>query len=286
MEAAAPALPRTRPPRRRTAGEVWRHLVLGALLVFTFYPFLFLIMTSLKSFAQFNHNFWLPAWPLEWGNYQAAFNAMYRYVLNSAFVTITTLVGLLAISSVTAYVFARFQFPGKGVLYYLIISLLMIPGVLTLIPAFMLMVKLRLAGNYGALILPYIAGGQVFAIFIMRGFFASLPEELFEAARIDGASEWHNFRHIALPLSKPILGTVAIMNVIGTWNDYIWPLVNLYNDRLYTLPMGLIAFQHAYYTNWGPLFAGYLLSSLPLLVLFIFTMRYFMRGITSGALKI
>lgn len=286
MSAVADALPRDRRPRRRPLSDLSRHLALGVLVILTFYPFLFLLMTSFKDFAQFSHNFWLPAWPLHLDNYQAAFNAIYRYVLNSVFITVTTLVGMLAVSSVTAYVFARFQFPGKGVLYYLIISLLMIPGVLTLIPAFMLMVKLRLAGTYGALILPYIAGGQVFAIFIMRGFFASLPEELFEAARIDGASEWRNFWHIALPLSKPILGTVAIMNVIGTWNEYIWPLVNLYDDRLYTLPMGLMAFQHAYYTNWGPLFAGYVLSSLPLLALFLLTMRYFIRGITSGALKI
>ena len=285
MSAAANALAR-RGTRRGLRSDAPRHLMLGLLLIVTFYPFLFLLMTSIKDFAQFSHSFWLPAWPLHLDNYQAAFNAIYRYVLNSVFISVTTLVGLLAVSSVTAYVFARFQFPGKGVLYYLIISLLMIPGVLTLVPAFMLMVKLRLAGTHAALILPYIAGGQVFAIFIMRGFFASLPEELFEAARIDGASEWQNFWHVALPLSKPILGTVAIMNVIGTWNDYIWPLVNLYNDRLYTLPMGLMAFQHAYYTNWGPLFAGYVLSSLPLLALFLLTMRYFIRGITSGALKI
>jgi ABC-type glycerol-3-phosphate transport system permease component len=163
----------------------------------------------------------------------------------------------------------------------------MIPGVLTLVPAFLLVKNFGLINTYGALILPYIAGGQVFAIFILRSFIASLPEELFEAARLDGASTFQAFRHIAIPLSKPILVTIAIMNILGTWNDYVWPLVTTPDGKLWTISVGIVTFGNSFrgLESWGPMFAAFVLASIPLIVLFLFTMRYFIAGLTSGALK-
>lgn len=291
--------PGSSPRRLPFSGEGWIHAMLLFLAALTFYPFFFLVMTSFKDNPQFFHHFWRITWPLHGENYAAAWQAISGYIFNSVIVSVLSGLGVLTVASLSAYVFARHRFPGATVLFYAILSLMMIPGVLSLISSFMWMKQFPLAGGNNlwgqggtgllnsrwALILPYISGGQVFAIFILRSFIASLPEELFEAARLDGASEGIIFARLVLPLSKPILGTVAIMNLLATWNDYVWPLIVLSDDRRKTLTIGLAFFQGAYATTYGPLMAGYVIASLPLLLLFLFTMRYFMEGLTSGALK-
>jgi multiple sugar transport system permease protein/raffinose/stachyose/melibiose transport system permease protein len=163
---------------------------------------------------------------------------------------------------------------------------MMVPGVLTLIPSFVLIKNLNLLDTRWALILPYIAGGDVFAIFVLRAFFASLPEELFEAARIDGAGELGAFWRIGVPLVMPALGTIAILQVLSSWNDFIWPLIVLFDEPIKTLTLGLIAFQGRHTTDWGPLMAGYTIASIPLVVLFALTTRTFIEGLTSGGLKL
>jgi multiple sugar transport system permease protein/raffinose/stachyose/melibiose transport system permease protein len=193
---------------------------------------------------------------------------------------------VLAFSSFPAYVFARFRFPLKELLYYLIISLLMIPPVLTLVPQYVLISDLGLLNSRLALILPYIAGGQVFGIFLLRSFYASQPQELFEAAQIDGAGDLLTFWHIALPLARPILGTLAVLNVVGTWNDIVWPTIVFSDQSLQNLSVGLTVFESEYNTNWGPLFAGYVIAALPLLLLFALVSRWFVEGLSSGALKV
>ncbi|MCC6444487.1 MAG: carbohydrate ABC transporter permease [Armatimonadetes bacterium] len=285
--------------RWRFAGDGWIHGILIVLAAVTFYPFVFLVMTSLKDNPQFFHQFWRLTFPLHFENYASAWSAISGYIANSFFVSVLSVLGVLAVSSLSAYAFARHRFPGDTFLFYAILSLMMIPGVLSLISSFMWMKQFPLIGGNNllgqggtgllnsrwALILPYISGGQVFAIFILRSFIANLPEELFEAARLDGASELAVFARLVLPLSKPILGTIAIMNILSTWNDYVWPLIVLSDDSRKTLTIGLAFFQGAYATTYGPLMAGYVIASLPLLILFLFTMRYFIEGLTSGALK-
>ncbi len=275
------------------------HLPLVLLVALTFYPFVFLLQTSLKDNAQFYHRFWSFGPPFHWENYAAAWEAIQHYVLNSVVVTVVTVAGTLLVASLAAYAFARHRFPGREPLFYAVLSLMMVPGVLTLISSFMWMKRFPLAGgndlwgaggtglldSHLALVLPYVAGGQVFAIFILRSFIAALPEELFEAARVDGASEWRLYSRIAMPLCKPVLGTVAIMVTLSTWNDYVWPLIVLSDDTRKTLSIGLAFFRGAYVTTYGPLMAGYALASLPLLLLFLLTMRTFIAGLTSGALK-
>lgn len=261
------------------------HLILIVAVALTFYPFVFLIITSFKTNDQFYHVFWGVTTPLHWENYLHAWQAIDKYILNSVIVALFSVTGVLTVASLTAYAFARHKFPGSTFLFYAIIALMMIPGVLTLISSFMWIKDLHLINTRLALILPYIAGGQVFAIFILRSFMASIPEELFEAGRIDGASEFGMFRMIAIPLSKPILGTVAIMNLLGVWNDYVWPLIVLSDDSKRTLTIGLAFFQGTFYTSYGTLMAGYIIACLPLLILFFFAMRYFVEGLTSGALK-
>lgn len=293
MLATAPATP-----------GVWRkdlplHLMLLVLVGLTLYPFLFLIQTSLKDNPQFYHHFWGLPGPLRWDNYAQAWGAINTYVINTVVVTVASVIGTVGLASFSAYAFARHRFPGREQLFYSIIALLMVPGVLTLISSFMWMKQFPLAGgndlwgrngngllnSHLALVLPYIAGGQAFSIFVLRGFIAALPEELFEAARLDGASDGVLFRRLAIPLSKPILGTIAIMVALSAWNDYVWPLIVLSDDSQRTLSIGLTFFRGTYFTTYGPLMAGYVLASLPLLVLFLLTMRTFIAGLTSGALK-
>jgi len=267
--------------------DLTKHIVLIIAGLLTFYPFVFEIQTSFKSSFQFQHEFWLPMWPPELANYRDAFSQTRTYLVNSFIVSGASVIGVLALASLSAYTFARFDFPGREFLFMLILGLLMIPGILTLVPRFLLIRDLGLIGTRGALIVPYIAGGQVFAIFILRSFIASLPEELFEAARIDGASNIRIFLTIAMPLCKPILVTIAVMNILGTWNDFIWPLVTLPDSSLWTITIGIVNFTGHYQglEAWGPMFAGYVIASIPLIVLFIFTMRAFISGLTSGAIK-
>ncbi len=270
---------------KRIAITIPNIVVLSVLAAMTLYPLAFMAITSFKSLDQYNSQFWLPTWPFHLENYTSAWVAIAPYMLNSIIVTAASTVGVVALSVFTAYAFARFDFPGREFFYYLVIFLLMVPAVLTLVPSFLLVKSLGLMDTRWALILPYIAGGQVLAIFIMRSFFAGLPEELFEAARIDGAGELRVLWHIGIPLTKPILITIALLQILSSWNDYLWPFLVIQSNSLKTLVVGLVTFQGRFFTDWGPLMAGYTLASLPLLILFFLGMRAFMEGLTQGGLK-
>lgn len=219
-------------------------------------------------------------------NYERSWTLIRPFMLNSFIVCITTALGVLLLSSITAYTLSRNRFPGNRLVYYFIISAMMFPGVLTFVPAYMVVRNLGLLNTYWAMILPYMAGGQVFAIFIMKGFFDGLPEDLFEAARIDGAGHLQAYIHIVLPLSKPVLSVVLIMNIIGSWNNFMWPFVTQSDGKNHVIASGLyVLATSAFAMDFSALFAAYMLSSIPLLILFIYATRPFIRGITSGAFK-
>ncbi len=194
---------------------------------------------------------------------------------------------MVTFSALTAYAFARHSFLYKNALFMGILALLMIPQILTLIPQFVLVKNMGPLNSNAGLILPYIAGGQVFAVFVLRLFFASIPEEIFEAARLDGTSEIQALTRIAVPLSYPILGTVAIFSTLNVWNHYIWPLVVLSDPRKWTISLSLVAEGNQNLANqqFGPMFAGCVISAIPLVILFSFTMKLFIRGLASGAIK-
>ena len=276
--------------RRRTNWvEVTKHAAMGILVALTFYPFVVLILISFKNNVQFFHHPWSLTFPLVFKNYQSAFFALIGYVGNSMFISTVTCFGVVYLSAFSAYVFARFSFFAKEALFYAIVSLLMVPGILGLIPLFMIVKNLGLLNTYWALLLPYIASGQVLGIFLLRTFFASVPKDLFDAAEIDGAGHIRTFFSVAVPLCKPIMVTLAIINLFFTWNDVIWPLVVLSDDDVKTIAVGLLSFQSQFMTHsltrWGPLFAGYVLASIPLLILFLVASRSFVEGLTSGAIK-
>jgi len=223
---------------------------------------------------------------LGFANYRNAWRNIRPYVVNSLFVCTVTAIGVMLLASITAYVLSRQKFFGSRVVYYFIISTMMFPGVLTFVPAFLLVKNFGLLNTYWAMVLPYVAGGQVFAIFVLKGFFDGLPEDLFEAARIDGAGHLQSYWHIVVPLSKPVLSVVLIMNLLGTWNNFMWPFVTQPDGRYHVIASGLyVLATSAHAQDSATLLAAYMLSSIPLLLLFIYATRPFIRGVTSGAFK-
>lgn len=263
------------------------HIVLIILVILTLYPLVLMFFTSFKNNEQFMKNFWFPSLPIHPYNYVDAWKAISPYIFNTVFVAVISVAAGLFFSSLTAYAFARLHFPLKNFLFVALLALLMIPGLLTLIPMFVEIKSMGLFNTYSAMILPYISGMQAFAIYVIRSFFESQPQELFEAARIDGATEFRAYRSVAIPLAMPILGTLAIMNLLNVWNDYLWPMISVSSPARWTISVGLLNFKGQYSTQmfYGPLFAGYTLASLPLIILFIFCMNYFIEGMTSGAIK-
>jgi ABC-type glycerol-3-phosphate transport system permease component len=299
VEYAAPTTPTGAPlpigKLHEMMQEGLKHGVLLFMLACSFFPFVFMVYSSLKTEDAITHHFWSPPYQANHlavtENYSLAWKVVSPYIKNSLIVTSTSVLGVLIVATLASYAFARFRFPGSQFFFYMVIALLMIPGILTLIASFMWVKALfwieswNLIDSYWVLIVPGIAGAQVGAIFLCRGFFAALPKELFEAAFMDGASDLQVIWHIVLPLSKPILGTVAVMNILGTWNEFMWPLLTTGDKNLYTIAIGLRYFQGQFATSYGPLFAGYTIASIPLIVLFLMTMRHFIAGLTSGAIK-
>lgn len=267
--------------------ELPSHIFLVILAFLSLYPFIYMLITSLKTNGQFYSNFFGISFPLHFGNYAAAWHAISGFMWNSVFLSVTSVIIITVTSTLAAYAFARLRFRLKGFLYIAILALMMIPGELTLIPLFLEIKAFGLLNSEWGLILVFAAGGQAFTIFVLRQAFASLPEEIFESARIDGCSEIRAYFRIALPLTKSVIGTMAIWNLLATWNNFLLPLVTLNNPSKFPITVGLLQFQSQFSseTLYGPMFAGYAIASLPLLVLFLFTMKMFMQGLTSSAIK-
>lgn len=253
--------------------------------IVTFVPLILVVITSLKNNTQFYQSFWLPTLPFQFDNYEVAFSRIWRYIFNSIIYSGSTIVLVATLSAITGYVFARFKFPFKSILFLMFITLIMIPGVLTLAPRFIMVRDFGLVNTPFALIVIWVSGGLVLSTWLMRSYFESLPQELFDAAYVDGAAEWQVFFHISVPLARPMIATVAMTSLITTWNDLIWPLVTITDRSTMPLAQGLMQFSSSFETEWGPLFAGYVISSIPLLLVFVVAMRQFISGLTSGAIK-
>lgn len=215
-----------------------------------------------------------------------AWKVLRQYMINSFIVSLSTALGVAFIGSATAYILARYRFAGSKAVFLIIISTMMFPGVLTLVPSFLLVKEMGLLNSYWAMILPYIATGQVFAIFVFRSFFSTLDESLFESARIDGAGHFMIYWNIVLPLSKPAFSVVVIMNIIGTWNNFLWPFIVNTEGKHHVVSSGLYTLaRSSYASNFSTLYAAYAISSIPLLVMFVYATKPFIRGMSSGALK-
>jgi ABC-type glycerol-3-phosphate transport system permease component len=255
------------------------------LLLLVFFPIVYLLIMSFKSYGEIIASFWSLPNPWVFDNYARGWTVIAPYVVNTIpLVAVATFLTVVC-SSLGSYAFARHRFPGKEFFYFLLLALMMVPSMLTLVPRYVLVKQLGLIDTPWVLILPWSAQSVAFGVLLCRSFFATLPEDLFEAGRIDGASEWQIYRLIAVPLSYPILVTLAVVDAFDHYNDYIWPLLSIATKANQVVSVGLTEFDSFDVIEFGPKFAAYVIASVPLIILFLLGMRYFIRGITAGALK-
>ena len=273
-------------PRRKWLPFSPWHFLLMPVAIVMLVPLVWVVMTSFETLAQTQH-FPPILWPgtFQWHNYPSAFTSVpfARWFWNTTIVTTVVVVSNLILCSLAAYGFARIKFLGKGVAYFFLLATLLVPLQVVLIPTFLIVKQMHLLNTLGALIVPNLA--NVFGIFLLTQFFRTLPIELEEAARIDGASRLKILFLIVLPLSLPALATLAVIQFLWTWNDFLWPLVTIYKENAFTLQLGLMSFQGSHATDTNLLMAGNVMSMLPMLILFIAAQRYFVRGIATQGLK-
>ncbi len=225
-----------------------------------------------------------------WENYAKVFTLapFLRYFANSLFISTASTVGAVLSASMAAFAFARLNFPGRNLLFWLMLASMMVPMQVTLIPLFIIFSKIGWIGTYLPVIVPSFFGGAAWAIFMLRQFFMTIPRDLIEAAEIDGASPFRIFWLLVLPLSRPALATVSVLFFMNTWNDFLSPLIFLRNRELLTVPVALSAFQSAggYLAGqWTILMAATVLSIIPIFILFLVAQRYFVRGVVLSGLK-
>lgn len=292
MTAPADAVDRSGPvPTVRTD---WRKVVAYALLIgyalLMFLPFAWSVSTSFKPNSEVFQLTWIPESPTIEG-YVTVWTrldpGLPRLFLNSFIIAGAVTLGNLLLGSLAGYAFARLQFPGRDILFVLVLATLMIPDPLRVVPVYNMLINFGLVGRgleaYIGIILILIISGT--SIFLLRQYFMSIPRELEEAARLDGAGYLQTFWKVMLPLATPALAAVAILQFQGTWNGFFWPVILLRERDHWTLPLALAQFQDLYQTQWAPLMALVVLATLPILVLYLFFQRYFVEGIAASGVK-
>lgn len=276
-------------PRRAPIGlgTALAYLVLTAGLVIVLAPFVWMVFGSLKNPEELIRlpPTWLPEQPTL-RNYEELVGRLNLpvFFLNSVIVASAVTVGNLVFCSMFGFALAKLRFPGRDLLFRLVIATLLIPGSVTLIPLFILVSSLGLVNTYPGLFLPFVAGA--FGVFLMRQFMLGIPDELIDAARVDGANEYRIFWQIVLPISGPALATLGILTFLGSWNGFLWPLVVAQSENLYTLPVALATFsrgQNA--TDYGLLMAGSFVIIVPILIVFVALQRFITRGIAMTGIK-
>lgn len=279
-----------KPPRQRDGNlrtPAWLYAVMAGGLVLVVVPFLWMVISSFKPESE------VMAVPPTWwprtvtmDNYRQLFTQLDfpTYFLNSAIVAGTVAVGNVIFCSMLGYALAKLEFPGKRVLFALVLGTLMVPGVVTFIPLFVLVTNLGLANSLPGMILPFLAGP--FGVFLMRQFILGLPDELIQAARVDGAGELRIFFSVILPLCWPAIATLAVLTFLTSWNNFLWPLVVATSEEKYTLPVALALYsvgQNA--TQYGLLLAGSVVVVVPVLVVFLLLQRRIMEGVATTGIK-
>lgn len=259
-------------------------LVVLALLALVLTPVLWAVLSAFKSRADiFAGDVWPRRWSLENFDELLAKTFYLRWMLNSLVVALaSTALGLL-FCSLGGYAFAKFDFPGKTVMFWVVIASVSIPAFTTVIPLFGWLAKLGLLDTYIVLILPFAA--NAFGIFLMRQYAMAVPNELLDAGRMDGAGEFRLYWSVVLPLLRPALGTVGVLIFIASWNSYIWPLVMMRTDEMLTLPVGVATLKGDQLPEYGMLMAASVLSSVPIIIAFLIMQRQFIAGLTQGAVK-
>ncbi|MXZ24327.1 MAG: carbohydrate ABC transporter permease [Caldilineaceae bacterium SB0665_bin_21] len=274
--------------RQARIHRVWLYavLVLGAVMLTT--PFLWMTTSSLKDEA----HIWLypPQWipnPLHWQNYTRAMqeHPFHLFFRNTLILVVVGEIATVGSASICGYGFAKFRFPGRELLFGFALATLMLPQIVLLIPQFIIFRYLGWIDTYWPLLVPLFFGGNAFFVFLFRQFFRTIPDELCEAAKMDGCSELGIYGRIVLPLSKPVLTTAVIFTFVGTWNDFMGPLIYINTPAKKTLALGLAHFKGYYGTQWHLLMAASVVVTVPVLIVFFAAQRYFVQGIAFSGLK-
>lgn len=281
-----------RPPLLSRRARQWleqglAYLFMTALAFIFMIPLIWMLSTSLK--ARWEIFTWPPQWipeTLHWENYNEAFTKypLGRFMLNSAFLVIVTMLGEILAVPLVAYGFARLRFPGKNVLFLIMLGTMMVPGHIKLIPLFALYNRLGLIDSYWPLLLPAFFGNPFF-IFLMVQYIKTIPRDLDEAARMDGAGTWAILYRIILPLCIPPLIILVVFNFLWTWNEFLHPLIYLNTFELFPIQLGLALFRGRYSVEWNLFMAATLVSLLPILILYFFVQKQLIGGIASVGLK-
>ncbi len=279
---------RRRKPLSFYMGRSLQYLVMVALSLIFMIPLVWLVSTSLKEQGQvFAYPpVWIPD-PIRWSNYTEALQRapLLRWLTNTVIITTFAILGNVTTSSMVAFGFARLRFPGRGPLFILLLSTMMLPEVVTLIPRFILFKSLGWLDTFLPMIVPPFFGGGAYNIFLVRQFYLTIPTDFDEAARIDGASNWTIWRRILVPLSTPVLTAIAIFSFVYHWNDFLHPLIYLFTEEKKTLALGLRAFINPYDASWHISMAAAMFLVVPIMTLFFFGQRYFIRGVVMTGIQ-
>ena len=273
---------------RRVIGKIVLYLILITISALFSIPLVWMLSTSLKSLVQ--QGAWPPVWipsPLVWNNYPEAFNflPLGRYTANTLFIVAVTLVGTFVSCPIVAYAFARIRFAGRDVLFMVLIATIMLPQAVRLIPTYLMFDKLGWLNTYLPLTVPAFFGNPFF-IFLLRQYFRTFPEDLADAARVDGSTEFGILTRIFLPMAGPALAVVAIFSFQSHWNDFFGPLIYLNRESMRTLALGLYYFKaFEGVTNWGQMMAAAATMTVPVLVLFALFQRHFIQGVALTGIK-
>lgn len=282
----APPTPTLAGARQPAPRHLLVHAVLLASVAVMLLPYYLMVVTSVKPIREiFTDPFtWIPS-RLAWENYVDAWNhaPFARYFLNSTIISVAETVGVLVTSALAGYAFARMRFAGREVLFVLFLGTIMVPGEVQLVPNYITIARLGWLNTYNALIIPWLS--SVFGIFFMRQFFSTIPQELQDAATIDGASHWTFLWRVVVPLSKPAFITVALLSFLGSWNALTWPLIVTNTPEMRPIMVGLLSFSNEWGTQPRLLMAAATFSAAPVLVLFFVLQRYFIQGIARAGMK-
>ncbi len=278
------AIMRRHPSLQR--GNILAFCALVIIACITLLPYYWMVSSSLKTMENmFSVPIqWIPN-PINWMSYVLAWQAQNftLYFFNSCVVAVAITLGNLLLSSLAGYSLTKFRYRGRGLTFLLILSTMMLPLEVTMVPLFLIVKQLDWLNSYPGLIVPFLVDG--FGVFLMRQYMLSIPSELIDAARIDGASEFRIFWMIVMPLCKPALVALAVFTFREAWDMYIWPLIIITKDSLRTLPLGISLFMSSYGTSWDQLMAVAVLGTLPMILLFFFLQRAFIQGIAATGLK-
>ncbi|WP_409345447.1 carbohydrate ABC transporter permease [Paenibacillus sp. MBLB4367] len=264
------------------------YLLLTVWGVLCLYPLVWMIGASFKAPLDVMNTYsLLPAGKWHWETYVDVWNRLnfFKYFLNSLNVAFWTLIGINLIFSMAGFAFAKIRFPGNNAIFLLFLGMMFVPGITIMIPLYLVENYLNLLNTHLGLILPSVNGAAPMAMFLFRNYFRSVPHELYESAKMEGAGVMRILFLIYIPISAPIIATITMVNFLGSWNSFLLPMIMINNQNLFTLPLGVMLLDTGVFRQWNILMTGSLISVIPIIFCFSFLQKYYIQGLTAGAIK-